>query len=174
MRLDELYFEKKDLYERAIRAVEECINDIVKDFAGDRLFRVDRIAKRLKKLNSLKWKAYTDSIPLNEEAFDKITDIAGVRVIVNNLQDIQKIIDSVSGDARSQIWGGGAADVNDKCRGIIEEMGVEIIDFPPAEVEKFKKIGASQWDEWVNQMEAKGKPGKRVYDKWVESVKKFS
>lgn len=43
MKLDELHYEKKELYERAIRAVEECIEDIVKDFAGDKLFRVDRI-----------------------------------------------------------------------------------------------------------------------------------
>lgn len=95
MKLDELYYEKKELYERAIRAVEECIEDIVKDFAGDRLFRVDRIGSRLKTLNSLKWKAYTESIPLSEEVFDKITDIAGVRVVVNNLQDIEKVIGKI-------------------------------------------------------------------------------
>jgi len=74
---------------------EECIKDIVKDFAGDKLFRVDRISNRLKKLNSVKWKAYTESIPFTEDVFDKITDIAGVRVAVNNLQDIQRVIDKI-------------------------------------------------------------------------------
>lgn len=95
MKLDELYYEKKELYERAIRAVEECIEDIVKDFAGDKLFRVDRIGKRLKELNGVKWKAYTESIPFTEEVFVRITDIAGVRVVVNNLQDIQKVIEKI-------------------------------------------------------------------------------
>ncbi len=95
MKLDELYYEKKELYERAIRAVEECLEDIVKDFAGDKLFRVDRISKRLKKLNSVKWKAYAESIPFTEEVFIRITDIAGVRVVVNNLQDIQKVIEKI-------------------------------------------------------------------------------
>lgn len=95
MELDKLYYERKALYERAIRAVEECIKDIVKDFAGDKLFRVDRTSNRLKKLNSVKWKAYTESIPFTEEVFVRITDIAGVRVVVNNLQDIQKLIDKI-------------------------------------------------------------------------------
>ena len=95
MELDKLYYERKELYERAIREVEECIEDIVKDFAGDKLFRVDRISNRLKRLNSVKWKAYTESIPFTEDVFDKITDIAGVRVVVNNLQDIQKVTDKI-------------------------------------------------------------------------------
>ena len=95
-KLDELYYERKEVYKRTIRHVEECINDIVKDFAADKLFRVDRVTKRLKTLNSLKWKVYKKGLSLNEEGFDRITDMAGVRVVVNNITDIGKVIESHS------------------------------------------------------------------------------
>ena len=94
-RLDELYYGKKEIYERAIRQVEECINDIVKDFASDKLFRVDRVGKRLKKLKSIKLKAYKESIPLDERVFDNLTDIAGVRIVVNNLSDIEMVVEKI-------------------------------------------------------------------------------
>ena len=94
-KLDELYYERKEVYKRAIRHVEECINDIVKDFAADKLFRVDRVTARLKTLNSLKWKAYKKGLSPNEEVFDRITDIAGVRVVVNNITDISKVIEKI-------------------------------------------------------------------------------
>lgn len=94
-KLDELYYERKEVYKWAIRHVEECISDIVKDFAADKLFRVDRVTARLKTLNSLKWKAYEKGLSPNEEAFDRITDIAGVRVVVNNITDISKVIEKI-------------------------------------------------------------------------------
>lgn len=94
-KLDELYYERKEVYQRAIRHVEECINDIVKDFASDKLFRVDRVTSRLKTVNSLKWKAYEKELRPNEEAFDRIKDISGVRVVVNNITDIGKVIEKI-------------------------------------------------------------------------------
>jgi putative GTP pyrophosphokinase len=94
-KLDELYYERNEVYRRAIRQVEECINDIVKDFAADKLFRVDRVTSRLKTLNSLKWKAYEKGLSPNEEVFEKIMDISGARVVVNNITDISKVIEKI-------------------------------------------------------------------------------
>ncbi len=83
-KFDELYYQRKELYERAIKSVEDCITDIIKDFSGDKLFRVNRVTSRLKSLNSLRRKAYTESVPLDERLFKEILDIAGVRVVVNS------------------------------------------------------------------------------------------
>ncbi len=94
-KFDELYYQRKELYERAIKSVEDCITDIIKDYSGDKLFRVNRVTSRLKNINSLRWKAYKESIRQDEKLFDEILDIAGVRVVVNNLSDIKKVIEKI-------------------------------------------------------------------------------
>jgi len=92
---DNLYKEKRELYERALRQVADCIDDIRKDFAADKLFRVSVIPQRIKSLDSLKVKAYEKSISISSEIFEKILDIAGLRIVVNNLCDIPRLIEKI-------------------------------------------------------------------------------
>lgn len=97
--IDKLYRDKRVLYERAIRQVRECISDIIKDFSVEGLFRVSGVEQRVKSLDSLKRKAYDKSIP-KDQIFEKITDVAGIRIIVNNLSDIHKLVEKIKASSK--------------------------------------------------------------------------
>ncbi len=97
--IDKLYRDKRVLYDRAMRQVEECISDIVKDFTADGLFRVVRVEKRRKSLDSLKRKAYEKSIPI-DQIFEKITDMGGIRIVVNNLSDVHKLVEKIKASSK--------------------------------------------------------------------------
>ncbi len=57
---------------------------------------------------------------------------------------------------------------------ISKERGHEIIDLSPSELAKWKATGKPAWDKWVKQMEAKGLPGREVFDETVKLVEKYS
>ncbi len=93
--IDELYEEKKVIYERAMKQAVECTTDIIKDFVAEGLFRVARPPEfRLKMLDSLKRKAHEKSIQ-PEQVFNKILDVVGIRVVVPNLSDIETLIEKI-------------------------------------------------------------------------------
>ena len=93
--IDELYEEKKRIYERAMKQAAAYIADIIRDFAEEGLFRVARPPEfRLKTLDSLKRKARVNSVP-PEQVFDKTLDMAGIRIIVHNLSDIETLAEKI-------------------------------------------------------------------------------
>jgi ppGpp synthetase/RelA/SpoT-type nucleotidyltranferase len=98
--IDKLYTNNIELYRRAMRDAEECINDIIKDFAAEGLFRVlHPVEARLKSLNSLKKNVYKESVPL-DQILKKIRDIAGIRVVVNNLSDVYRLVEKVKASSK--------------------------------------------------------------------------
>ena len=59
-------------------------------------------------------------------------------------------------------------------QGIAREAGHEIIDVTPKELEQWVKASEPVRDQWVEDMEAKGKPGKAIYKKAQKLIKKFN
>jgi TRAP-type C4-dicarboxylate transport system substrate-binding protein len=92
--------------------------------------------------------------------------------------DIQKAIMSVSG-MNGAGWGGNAGfgpDVQDDTMAKARKAGqkFERVSLDPGELEKWKKIaGEPIWDEWVKEMEKKGLPGQKVFDKARRLIKKY-
>jgi len=93
--LERLYGERLELYERALREAKNCIGDIVRDFAAEGHFRVARgVESRIKSPDSLKLKAHRHSVPV-DRIFETITDVAGIRVVANNLSDLGEVVQRI-------------------------------------------------------------------------------
>ncbi|MBF8264525.1 MAG: ywaC [Dehalococcoidia bacterium] len=99
--IEAAYTDKRELYGRAIRQVEQALGDIVKDFTAERLFRATKPQSRLKDLDSIKRKAYEDSLPI-DKIFDLMKDIVGVRIVVNNLSDAYKVVEKIKDSSALQ------------------------------------------------------------------------
>ena len=130
------------------------------------------------------------AVPTNKlyEVFDYWTDVnlwLATFVIMMNLNtwnslppDIQQEIMSVSGVEGAE-WAGDAAfgpQAKDETLAEVKKMGLkfERVPLDAGEIEKWKKIaGEPIWNEWVEQMEKKGLPGKKVLDEARKLLEKY-
>ncbi len=93
-------------------------------------------------------------------------------------KDIQEAIESVS-NMNAARWLGDAAwgpVVKDETLAKAEKAGkkLEMISLAPGELEKWKAIaGPPVWDSWVEEMNKKGLPGKKVLDAAEKLMKKY-
>jgi TRAP-type C4-dicarboxylate transport system substrate-binding protein len=122
------------------------------------------------------------------EVFDYWTDVnlwLATFIFMMNLDkwnslppDIQQEIMSVSG-VKGAEWGGDAAfgpHVKDQVLAEVRKEGLKMekVSLDAGEVEKWKKIaGEPIWDEWVEAMEKKGLPGKKVLGETSRLMKKY-
>lgn len=88
--------------------------------------------------------------------------------------DIQKIMEEVALEHPKhyqqiyQIDGDGASLKK------MQSVGIQIIEAPDSAAAEVKKVATQViWDKWVAEMEAKGLPGRKVLDKFVELVEKY-
>lgn len=56
---------------------------------------------------------------------------------------------------------------------VAKSAGVEIIQMPAAEMAKWKDAVGGIYKNWIEDMNAKGLPGQRIYDKTNELIKKY-
>lgn len=94
-RLERLYKDHLPIYVRALSRVKNCLSDVIEDFAKDRLFRVSIVNDRVKPFKSLTWKALENGIEDEEDVFERITDVIGVRLVTHNLKDMGRLIEAI-------------------------------------------------------------------------------
>lgn len=56
---------------------------------------------------------------------------------------------------------------------IAKDAGVVIVDMPPSEMAKWKKAVAGIYKDWIEEMNAKGLPGRQIYDEANQLTKKY-
>lgn len=87
--------------------------------------------------------------------------------------DIQKIIDEISGMTgailASKPWDVAAA--NDKIA--TKKQGHSLYTMPSEEVEKWREIVKPLWDEWAEDMESKGLPGREILEDTLKLIKEY-
>ena len=94
-RLERLYKARLPIYVRAMVRVKNCLSEVIEDFAKDRLLRVYIVKDRVKLFKSLLRKAQDKGIEDEEDVFERITDVIGVRLVTDNLEDMQKVIQAI-------------------------------------------------------------------------------
>jgi len=88
------YAKRKKTFEQALSDVERKIALIKRQHERQTRLRIAYIDGRIKSIHSLIRKAVTNKIPA-EKVFESIEDIIGVRVVVNNLKDIEPLIEEI-------------------------------------------------------------------------------
>jgi len=89
--------------------------------------------------------------------------------------DIQKVVDGISGT-----WGADLAGMawdKEDLRGIEMVKGLkdhEVISLAPDEFAKWRKAIRPIWDEWVEEKEAKGLPGRKILDELIRLIEKHT
>lgn len=94
-RLRRLYTARLPINKRALDRVRSCLAGVIEDFSRDRLFRVSLVNHRIKPFKSLLRKALRNGIEDEEEVFKRISDIVGVRLVTNNLGDIERLVEAI-------------------------------------------------------------------------------
>jgi putative GTP pyrophosphokinase len=92
--LPKQYKNRKKMYETVLRELKEKIAIIQSSHKRDAKLRIAYVDARLKSLPSLIRKAVRNRIPA-EKVFDSIYDIVGIRIVINNLRDLESLIDEI-------------------------------------------------------------------------------
>lgn len=88
------YQARKAIYEKACQDLTTILTRLIDDLAKEGLFRARVDPPRVKGPMEVKEKAERQDIPLRE-VFDRLHDIVGTRIVCNNLEDIDKVIETV-------------------------------------------------------------------------------
>jgi TRAP-type C4-dicarboxylate transport system substrate-binding protein len=89
--------------------------------------------------------------------------------------DIQKAIWDVSGyTGAAAVAKHYAASESDLMKGVTSSGKIEVIKLAQTEREKMVNVVHPLWDSWVKEMEAAGKPGKRVLDSFLKLQEKYA
>jgi ppGpp synthetase/RelA/SpoT-type nucleotidyltranferase len=92
--LEKEYQSRRDLYDRARADLEQILKRLIEDLAKQELFRAALTNVRVKDCVKIREKAERHSIPL-DRVLDQLDDLVGGRIVCNNLEDIEKIIEVV-------------------------------------------------------------------------------
>jgi putative GTP pyrophosphokinase len=96
------YKVRKPIYENACQDLTTILTRLIADLAKDELFRAQVYSPRIKDPVKVKEKAERQKIPLRE-AFDRLHDMVGTRIVCNNLEDVDKVIDAVAKHPRLKL-----------------------------------------------------------------------
>lgn len=88
------YVERKPFYEKALLQIMQDLKEIKRRHAKEAKLRIAYIDGRIKDAGSTIRKAYKKGIPA-EKVFDEIEDILGIRVVLNNLKDVQALVEEI-------------------------------------------------------------------------------
>ena len=89
--------------------------------------------------------------------------------------DIQKAIDTVSSKAGSDIWARDQDLDQDRLRKMyVDKYGIELINLSVEESARWRQAAKPIHDKWASDIEAKGLPGKKVFDEFIQLVQKYT
>ena len=86
--------------------------------------------------------------------------------------EIQKAIDNVS-EKHVSLTGQAWEDSDTAGRNFAKKLGNQIISLPPNEAERFQKVFDPILEGYVNDMKAKGLPGREALDYMTLTIKKY-
>jgi len=86
--------------------------------------------------------------------------------------DIQKIIEKVNADAVDWVINSYNGE-QETTAALLKKAGIQVHTLPPAELARWKQRARPLWDEWLADMKAKGLPGQKVRDDFVQILKKY-
>lgn len=101
-KLKKSYNKQLPLYKKALSDAENIFKAIKIKNQKKATLRIAYIDSRIKSLSSVINKAITKDFKA-DDIFTKIADIAGLRIVVNNLKDISPLIKEIKKDARLKI-----------------------------------------------------------------------
>ena len=88
--------------------------------------------------------------------------------------DLKKVIDDNSGEEFSVFAGGTQADSDGPARKIAVDAGNNIITLDKAATQEWRKIAQPVYDEWVADMNSKGKDGQAILDEARMLIDKYT
>lgn len=89
-------------------------------------------------------------------------------------KDIQEIIDGITGEKVAAMGYTAYDELRESALKTCKEAGHEIYVLPEGEMAKIRALSATIHEQWIKDMEAKGLPGKAVFDECVRLIKKYS
>jgi putative GTP pyrophosphokinase len=89
------YQARKRTYDEWCKDLKTKLDRLLKDLEKDLHFRAEVVGARVKEARRIRENAERDGIAL-ETALDTMEDIVGARIVCNNLEDIEKVIQTVS------------------------------------------------------------------------------
>jgi len=88
--------------------------------------------------------------------------------------DIQKQIESLSGQYASNLHGTAWDSEEITGRKALASKGVLPYKMPPEEAKRWRDVLAPLAKDWINEMEGKGLPGQKMYDEYITLVSKYA
>jgi TRAP-type C4-dicarboxylate transport system substrate-binding protein len=88
--------------------------------------------------------------------------------------DLKKIFDETTGPSLRERIGTAFDKHGEEARAVMKKKGVEVVNLSPAEKKAWGEKFQIVRDAWVAEMNAKGLPGKKVYEEAVALVSKYS
>ncbi|MFC4669316.1 TRAP transporter substrate-binding protein [Seohaeicola nanhaiensis] len=88
--------------------------------------------------------------------------------------DLKAVIDKNSGAEFSVFAGGTQADADGPARQIAVDLGNNIITIPADQTEEWRKLSQPIYDEWVADMNARGKDGQALLEEAQMLIEKYS
>jgi putative GTP pyrophosphokinase len=89
------YQARKRTYDRLCEDLKTKLDRLLKDLEKEIHFRAEVAGARVKEARRIRENAARDHVPL-EKVLDTMEDIVGARIVCNNLEDIEKVIQAVS------------------------------------------------------------------------------
>jgi TRAP-type C4-dicarboxylate transport system substrate-binding protein len=111
-----------------------------------------KLAELLKYGTESDWYTMTMMVVMNKKKYDSLPD------------DVKKVIDETTGLVMSQECGKVYDNVRPIMKGLCQKKGMESLKLNPGERDKLKEVVQPLRAEWVNDMNAKGLPGKAVLE----------
>jgi TRAP-type C4-dicarboxylate transport system substrate-binding protein len=101
-------------------------------------------------------------LAMNKEKYESLPD------------DLKKVIDDNSGLEFSVFAGGTQADADGPSREIAVKMGNNIITLDAAQTQEWRDLAQPVYDEWIADMDSKGKDGQALIDEAKALIQKYS
>ena len=131
------------------------VDGTVLPWEGNFIFK---LAEILKYGTETDFYTMTMMVVMNQKKWDSLPD------------NIKKIIDDTTGMTMSEEAGRIYDDTNEPMKNLCLKKGMEVITLDPAEKKKLEELTIPLRNEWIEEMNAKGLPGKAVLDAALQYI----